>query len=62
MERIWAMVPELGGTQQRDIMLLHLLSHGLQAGEVVSLTVGTFDVRLLFLADMKTNEPRLVSL
>ncbi|WP_258183823.1 hypothetical protein [Chroococcidiopsis cubana] len=29
----------LGETRQRDLALLHILSHGLRAGEIVSLNV-----------------------
>jgi integrase/recombinase XerD len=53
---------QLGETKPRDLALIHLLSHGLRAGEIVALNVGAFDGRLLFLADTKTNEPRLVPL
>jgi len=60
--RIWAATEYLGETQQRDLALLHILSHGLRAGEIVSLNVGAFDGRLIFVADTKTNEPRLVPL
>ena len=43
-------------------MLVNILSHGLRAGEIVALNVGAFDGKLLFLADTKTDEPRLVPL
>ena len=56
------MTEQLGETKPRDLALIHLLSHGLRAGEIVALNVGAFDGRLLFLADTKTNEPRLVPL
>ena len=62
MSRVWAVMEQLGETKPRDLALLHLLSHGLRAGEIVALNVGAFDGRLLFLADTKTNEPRLVPL
>ena len=62
MSRVWAVLEQLGETKPRDLALLHLLSHGLRAGEIVALNVGAFDGRLLFLADTKTNEPRLVPL
>lgn len=62
VQRIWAATEYLGETQQRDLALLHILSHGLRAGEIVSLNVGAFDGRLIFVADTKTNEPRLVPL
>ncbi|MDZ4871517.1 MAG: Tyrosine recombinase XerC [Chroococcidiopsis cubana SAG 39.79] len=60
--QIWAATEYLGETQQRDLALLHILSHGLRAGEIVSLNVGAFDGKLIFVADTKTNEPRLVPL
>lgn len=34
----------------------------MQAGEIGTLNVGAFDGRLLFLADTKTDEPRIVPL
>ncbi|MCC5640168.1 tyrosine-type recombinase/integrase [Nostoc sp. CHAB 5844] len=62
MERVWAALELLGETRQRDTALVHILSHGLRAGEIVELNVGSFDGKLLFLPDTKTNEPRLVPL
>jgi integrase/recombinase XerD len=62
MQRVWEVLDYCGMTQARDTVLIHLLSHGLRAGEVVALNVGAFDGKLLFLADTKTNEPRLVPL
>jgi len=62
MQQVWEALGYLGETQQRDTVLVHLLSHGLRAGEVVALNIGAFDGRLLFLADTKNNEPRLVPL
>jgi integrase/recombinase XerD len=63
MERVWAALEGLGEeTGTRDRALIHLLSHGLRAGEVVDLNLAAFDGRILFLADTKTNEPRLVPL
>ena len=62
MQQVWEVLSYLGETQQRDTVLIHLLSHGLRAGEIVALNVGAFDGRLLFLADTKNNEPRLVPL
>ncbi len=62
MSRVWAVIEQLRETKPRDLALIHLLSHGLRAGEIVALNVGAFDGRLLFLADTKTNEPRLVPL
>ncbi|MBE9052477.1 site-specific integrase [Nostocales cyanobacterium LEGE 11386] len=62
MERVWSALELLGETKQRDTALVHILSHGLRAGEVVQLNVGSFDGKLLFLPDTKTDEPRLVPL
>ena len=62
MHQVWSALEYLGETQQRDTVLVHLLNHGLRAGEVVALNVGAFDGKLLFLADTKNNEPRLVPL
>jgi len=62
MQQVWNVLDLLGETQQRDTALVHILSHGLRAGEIVALNVGAFDGRLLFLADTKTDEPRLVPL
>jgi integrase/recombinase XerD len=62
MERVWSALELLGETKQRDTALVHILSHGLRAGEIVQLNVGSFDGKLLFLPDTKTNEPRLVPL
>ncbi|MGH1397458.1 MAG: tyrosine-type recombinase/integrase [Trichormus sp.] len=62
IEQVWSALELLGETKQRDTALVHILSHGLRAGEIVQLNVGSFDGKLLFLADTKTNEPRLVPL
>jgi integrase/recombinase XerD len=62
VNRVWSALAEVGETRLRDAALLHLLGHGLRAGEVVALNVGAFDGRLVFLADTKTDEPRLVPL
>lgn len=62
MERVWSALELLKETKQRDTTLVHILSHGLRAGEIVELNVGSFDGKLLFLPDTKTNEPRLVPL
>lgn len=62
MQQVWEVLDYLGETRERDRALVHLLSHGLRAGEIVALNVGAFDGKLLFLADTKTNEPRLVPL
>jgi integrase/recombinase XerD len=53
MQQVWEALGYLGETQQRDTVLVHLLSHGLRAGEVVALNIGAFDGKLLFLADTK---------
>ncbi|MBD2441172.1 site-specific integrase [Nostoc sp. FACHB-110] len=62
MEKVWAALELLGETKLRDTALVHILSHGLRAGEIVELNVGSYDGKLLFLPDTKTNEPRLVPL
>ncbi|OUL29665.1 integrase [Nostoc sp. RF31YmG] len=62
MESVWSALEYLGETKERDIALVHILSHGLRAGEVVNLNVGSFDGKLLFLPDTKTAQPRLVPL
>lgn len=62
VQQVWAALEQLGETQQRDTVLVHILSHGLRAGEIVTLNLAAFDGRLLFLADTKTDEPRLVPL
>jgi integrase/recombinase XerD len=62
MEQVWSALELLGETKQRDTALVHILSHGLRAGEVVNLNVGAFDGKLLFLGDTKNDEPRLVPL
>ncbi|MCC2693449.1 site-specific integrase [Nodularia sp. LEGE 04288] len=62
MQRVWSALEFLGETKQRDTAMVHILSHGLRAGEVVLLNVGSFDGKVLFLPDTKTNEPRLVPL
>lgn len=62
MQQVWDVIDYLGETRERDTALVHLLSHGLRAGEIVALNVGAFDGKLLFIADTKNNEPRLVPL
>ncbi|WP_017653107.1 tyrosine-type recombinase/integrase [Fortiea contorta] len=62
MQSVWSALELLGETKQRDTALVHILSHGLRAGEIVQLNVGSFDGKLLFLPNTKTNEPRLVPL
>lgn len=62
MQQVWQALEFLGETKHRDTALVHILSHGLRAGEIVDLNVGAFDGKLLFLADTKTDEPRLVPL
>jgi integrase/recombinase XerD len=54
MQQVWEVLEFLGETKQRDTALLHILSHGLRAGEIVDLNVSAFDGQLLFLADTKT--------
>jgi len=48
---IWAALDQLGETKTRDTALIHLLSHGLRASEVVNLNIAGFDGNLLFLAE-----------
>ncbi|MBD2242044.1 site-specific integrase [Aulosira sp. FACHB-113] len=62
MQLVWSALQYLGETKLRDTALVHILIHGLRAGEIVELNVGSFDGKLLFLPDTKTNEPRLVPL
>ncbi len=62
VQQVWKALEFLGETKQRDTVLVHILNHGLRAGEIVSLNLAAFDGKLLFLADTKTNEPRLVPL
>ena len=59
---MWDVIDYLGNTQERDTALIHLLCHGLRAGEIVALNIAAFDGKLLFIADTKNNEPRLVPL
>jgi len=62
VRRVWEALEFLEETRQRDTVLVHILSHGLRAGEIITLNVAAFDGKLLFLADTKTDEPRLVPL
>jgi integrase/recombinase XerD len=62
MQKVWDVIDYLGETKERDTVLIHLLCHGLRAGEIVALNFGAFDGKLLFIADTKNNEPRLVPL
>jgi len=62
MGHIWAALDQLDGTKTRDTALIHLLSHGLRASEVVNLNIAGFDGNLLFLAETKNNENRVVPL
>jgi integrase/recombinase XerD len=62
MQQVWEVIDYLGETKERDRALVHLLSHGLRAGEIVALNLAAFDGKLLFIADIKNNEPRLVPL
>lgn len=67
MERLWVAV---GTMSERDIAIAHLLSHGLRASEAVGLNVRSlvdFEIdgnvhKIIFIADTKTDEPRLVPL
>ena len=49
-------------TQSRDRALVQVLSHGLRAGELVSLNVGHYDGKRVHIAHTKTHEPRTVPL
>lgn len=65
---VWIAVDQRGETQLRDRALVHILSHGLRAGEVVDLNLGAignhttdgFSGKVLFIADTKTDRPRIV--
>ena len=59
---IWATLPLLGETGDRDQLLIHLLMHGLRASEVVNLSIASFDGDAVFLAETKTHQSRLVPL
>lgn len=67
---VWSAVAQRGETQLRDRALVHILSHGLRAGEVVDLnlsaignhTTDGFSGKVLFIADTKTDRPRIVPL
>ncbi|MCY6493893.1 tyrosine-type recombinase/integrase [Leptolyngbya sp. GGD] len=67
---VWSAVDQRGETQLRDRALVHILSHGLRAGEVVDLNLGAignhtmdgFSGKVLFIADTKTDRPRIVPL
>jgi hypothetical protein len=61
MEQVWSALELLGETKQRDTALVHISVMDSGQG-VVQLNVGSFDGKLLFLPDTKTNEPRLVPL
>jgi integrase/recombinase XerD len=65
IQRIWEALELLGETKQRDTVLIHILSHGLRAGEVVNLKVESFDGSLLLLPNVSNSdngESRLVPL
>ncbi|OLP18728.1 hypothetical protein BST81_09095 [Leptolyngbya sp. 'hensonii'] len=62
LAQIWAALNTLEDTQQRDTVLVHLLCHGLRAGELVRLNVGDFDGRLLHLTGPQPAATRLVPL
>lgn len=49
-------------TQTRDRALVQVLGHGLRAGELVSLNVGSYDGKRVHIAHTKTHEPRTVPL
>lgn len=55
-------LPHLGRTTSRDTVLVHLLAHGLRAGEAVGLNLSSFDGENLFVAQTKTHAARLVPL
>jgi site-specific recombinase XerD len=59
---IWATLPLLGESRDRDELLIHLLIHGLRASEVVDLSIASFDGDAVFLAETKTHQSRLVPL
>ena len=59
---IWATLPLLGESRDRDELLIHLLIHGLRASEVVGLSIASFDGDAVFLAETKTHQSRLVPL
>ncbi len=62
MSRVWAALDQLGVNRVRDTMLVHILSHGLRAGEVVDLNLGAYDDGILFIRKSKTHRPRLAPL
>ena len=49
MQKVWEVIDYLGETKERDRVLIHLLCHGLRAGEIVALNVAAFDGKLLFI-------------
>jgi integrase/recombinase XerD len=59
---IWATLPLLGDSRDRDELLIHMLIHGLRASEVVGLSIASFDGDAVFLAETKTHQSRLVPL
>ena len=62
MQKVWTALELLGETKQRDMVLIHILSHGLRASEVVNLNISSFDGRLLVLPGVRKKESRLVPL
>jgi len=62
IQQVWTAINLLGETKQRDTVLVHILSHGLRASEVVNLNIGAFEGKVLRLVDAKNEESRLVPL
>jgi len=62
LDWIWSTLPELGETTVRDTLLVHLLSHGLRASEIVELNLASFDGEALFLSQTKNHSSRIVPL
>lgn len=50
LQRVWQALEQFGETRQRDTVLVHLLTHSLKAGEIINLTVGSFDDRQILLS------------
>lgn len=64
LSRIWEVVLAKPKNQLRNMALLHVLIHGLRAGEVASLRLASLDLEkaTLFVAATKTGDDRLVPL